>query len=395
MLALARTPADSGLLADLAGDMRTLKARCAQFPELGAALQLIRTAEDVLQGLREDGLPFDTALADLLFSNLDLIGRMLELADHREAPDEVLQAEAEHVVTELRELLARRYADEQLARPASGPLSAAPPSLPAVSTTPPSWFAMLPADLRTEVQVHSRHPSAEGLTAICYTPHAGCFFKGEDPLLLARRTPGLNGLIKETIDPWPGGSGFDPYRSNLRFLLLSQAGQQPLREYFSRVADQIEMYVPAAIPQGAGDGGGTGTGAGAKARVRLVRSAQQLFGVPQEQVIDTAHVPLTATHTIRQQRAAILRDRIVPLYSLNRLLDVPANQRLDEDGNLAVLVLRTREQDFGVVVDDFEAEADLSIVPVEGALAGIQAYAGTAQLADGTLVVILNMKELL
>ena len=91
----------------------------------------------------------------------------------------------------------------------------------------------------------------------------------------------------------------------------------------------------------------------------------------------------------------VLRGRIVPLRPLNELLALEAPARLNTDGEHAVLVVRHGGESVGLLVDDFHGTSDIILKPLEGVLGGITGFAGTALMGDGSVLMILNPKELL
>lgn len=129
--------------------------------------------------------------------------------------------------------------------------------------------------------------------------------------------------------------------------------------------------------------------------VMIIRSARQMFGVQMDMVVETVRVPAEAIHQIKQQRTTVLRGRIVPLYALNDLLRVPEPPVPNEEGEVAVLVIRVGGQDVGVIVDDFDATVDLILKPLDGVLGELGGYSGTALLGDGSVLMVLNLKELI
>ncbi|MBY0241323.1 MAG: chemotaxis protein CheA [Burkholderiaceae bacterium] len=133
----------------------------------------------------------------------------------------------------------------------------------------------------------------------------------------------------------------------------------------------------------------------AVSNVIVIESGGQLFGVPMDIVVETVRVPATALRTFKDREAVVLRDRVVPLRRLNDLLAVPAPQRLNDDGEHAILVIRVHGAPLGIVVDQFREVADIILKPLSGIVAGIAGYAGTALLGDGTVLMILHPKDLL
>jgi two-component system, chemotaxis family, sensor kinase CheA len=127
--------------------------------------------------------------------------------------------------------------------------------------------------------------------------------------------------------------------------------------------------------------------------VMIVESNSQIFGVPMEAVVETVRVPRSAIRTIKKSMAAVLRGRIVPLKSLNVLLGLPAPQKANEEDELAVLVVSLGNESVGILVDDFHETVDIILKPMAGVLSGLAAYSGSALLGDGSVLMVLNMKE--
>jgi len=49
----------------------------------------------------------------------------------------------------------------------------------------------------------------------------------------------------------------------------------------------------------------------------------------------------------------------------------------------------------GIVVDDFESTVDILLRPLEGVLAALPQYSGSALLGDGSVLLILNLAEVM
>ncbi|MFN4329210.1 MAG: chemotaxis protein CheW [Limnobacter sp.] len=133
----------------------------------------------------------------------------------------------------------------------------------------------------------------------------------------------------------------------------------------------------------------------AVSNVMMVRADQQIFGVPMDVVVETVRVPKASVHAIQSQRATVLRGKVIPLFDLHALLGLDSEPVLNEEGELAVLVVRAGDSTVGVVVDDFESTVDILLRPLEGVLADLNQYSGSALLGDGTVLLILNFAEVL
>ena len=100
-------------------------------------------------------------------------------------------------------------------------------------------------------------------------------------------------------------------------------------------------------------------------------------------------------HLFKQARTTVLRGRIVPLRALNDLLGLDAAPLRNAEGELAVLVVRIGNQNVGLLVDQFQGASDIILKPLEGVLAGLVGFAGTALMGDGGVLMVINPKELL
>jgi len=127
--------------------------------------------------------------------------------------------------------------------------------------------------------------------------------------------------------------------------------------------------------------------------VMIIESDQRIFGVPMDLVGETVRVSLADIRTIKRRKTTVLRGRIVPLVALNDLLGIAAEPKANEDGELAVLVVRLGGQQVGLLVDDFREVVDVILKPLPGELAKLSCYAGTALLGDGSVLLVLNPKE--
>ena len=129
-------------------------------------------------------------------------------------------------------------------------------------------------------------------------------------------------------------------------------------------------------------------------QVMIVESDGQLFGVPMDHVVETVRIPRSAIVWIKQSMTAVLRGRIVPLKALNSLLGVSAPPRANGDDELAVLLVQAGGEILGLLVDGFKETLGLIQKPLGGVLSGLSAYSGSALLGDGSVLMILNCREI-
>lgn len=129
--------------------------------------------------------------------------------------------------------------------------------------------------------------------------------------------------------------------------------------------------------------------------VMIVQTGGRRFGVPMDLIVETVRVHEEDIHRFKQAQTTVLRGRIVPLRSMNELLALDCDQMTNDEQERAVLVIRMGGESVGLLVDDFHGTCDIILKPLEGVLAGLTGFAGTALMGDGSVLLILNPKELL
>ena len=130
-------------------------------------------------------------------------------------------------------------------------------------------------------------------------------------------------------------------------------------------------------------------------RVMVVEACGgMLFGIPMDQIAATVRVHRDDVRHLKQSQAFVLRDAIVPLIRLDRLLGIePPAWFGDGNEEDAVLVVRSGGSLVGLVVDQFHEGMDIILKPFDGILANIRGYSGSALLGDGRVLLVLNLKE--
>ncbi|GFM86002.1 hybrid sensor histidine kinase/response regulator [Pseudomonas cichorii] len=86
-------------------------------------------------------------------------------------------------------------------------------------------------------------------------------------------------------------------------------------------------------------------------------------------------------------------DRHVGLVSASQLLNRPQPQRSDEA--LKVVVIRERDAVYGVAVERFIGERTLVVIPLDARLGKVQDVSAGALLDDGSVVLIIDVEDLL
>jgi len=131
----------------------------------------------------------------------------------------------------------------------------------------------------------------------------------------------------------------------------------------------------------------------AVSRVMTVSLGARMFGIPMDLIHETVKIPRGDIMRIKHSEAFVLRDRVVPLLQLSTLLDL--GDDLEPEDETAVLVVRVAGQTVGLAISAFGEGMEVILKPLEGLLAKIPGYAGTALLGDGRVLLVLDLKELI
>jgi two-component system chemotaxis sensor kinase CheA len=168
------------------------------------------------------------------------------------------------------------------------------------------------------------------------------------------------------------GVGMDVVRSAVE----KSGGQVALRSV-KGAGTTVELMLPLSM---------------AVTRIMTVAVGGRLFGVPMALVAETVRVRRAALHRLRDREAFVLRDIVVPVVRLARLLDLP--DAMGDHDEQAILVVRMNGERLGIVVDAFREGMEVIVKPMEGVLGGLNGFAGTTLLGDGQVLLILDLREL-
>ncbi|MTW06082.1 Hpt domain-containing protein, partial [Pseudoduganella ginsengisoli] len=230
LMALEQEPASTAMMAELFRQVHSLKGNSGlfDFPEM---TRVLHAAEDLMGAVRDGRADYSPALADRLLDAMDFIAVLVDDIASHEAIGAEHQAPSKALAQALRALLASG-SDAAVAAATDAP---APQGI-ALSALPEAARAVAQA-------------AACPLSLVTYRPEPECYFKGEDPFLHARQTPGLRWTAVQAMEDWPALDAIDCYRSQLAFTMLSDAPRAELDTYFRYVPEQVEIAaVLAAAP---------------------------------------------------------------------------------------------------------------------------------------------------
>jgi two-component system chemotaxis sensor kinase CheA len=129
-------------------------------------------------------------------------------------------------------------------------------------------------------------------------------------------------------------------------------------------------------------------------QIMVVEAGGQVFGIPMDAVTETVRLTPDRISRIKNNDGFVLRDRVVPICSLAELMNLPAKKKAEADVRL-VVAAEMGGRTAAIEVDAIRDRLEIVLKPMHGLLSGARGYAGTTLLGDGTVLLVLDLKEIL
>jgi len=123
----------------------------------------------------------------------------------------------------------------------------------------------------------------------------------------------------------------------------------------------------------------------------LVQSGKETFSVPLGSVLEVVRVRAGDIATIHGREVIRLRDTVLPIARLDRVLNV-ASPGTTEDW-IYVVVVAVAEKKLGIIVDGLTGQKEVVIKPMGAYLHDVSGIAGSTILGDGRVIMILDVGE--
>lgn len=128
------------------------------------------------------------------------------------------------------------------------------------------------------------------------------------------------------------------------------------------------------------------------APVVTVEAGGQIFGIPLDAVVETIRVPREQIHPVGEAHAFVLRNQTVPLIDMGRTLGRGGEYSSSE---ATVVVTLNGGQLAGLEVERLGETMLVMLKPPDGLLSGMPGIAGTAMLGDGSILLVLDLQEVM
>lgn len=127
--------------------------------------------------------------------------------------------------------------------------------------------------------------------------------------------------------------------------------------------------------------------------VVTVEAGGQRFGIPLEAVVETLRIPRSEIFPVGGAHAIVLRGRTVPLVELASLLGTP--HAGTSDATTLAVIAEVDGALGALAVESVGERLAVMLKPLDGILAGLPGLAGSTLLGDGSVLLVLDLAELL
>ena len=232
LIALERDGASPERIDRVFRAFHTLKGS-AGVVELPAMSVMLHAAEDLLASVRLGTLDSGPGIIDATLTCLDQVSRWVDDFEATGALPAQAGEDGRTLAERMRSFLPATAGQRQSE-------SAVRQSTAVTGEALPEWAARLIAAERDAMLL--RMPKrASAMSAISYQPIPGCFYNGDDPLMLMRQVPDLLAFHIEAREGFSPLADIDPYACNLRLQAISGGDPDEIARIFRLVPDQVQI----------------------------------------------------------------------------------------------------------------------------------------------------------
>lgn len=126
----------------------------------------------------------------------------------------------------------------------------------------------------------------------------------------------------------------------------------------------------------------------------IVRVGKEKVVIPLNSILEVVRVNQNEIYKVNQKDVIKLRDRTLPLVSLDDVLQIHRNGEAKSDYQ-NVVVVKIADKSFGIKVDELIGQKEVVIKSLGNYLGNLEGIAGSTIMGDGTVVMILDLSELI
>jgi two-component system, chemotaxis family, sensor kinase CheA len=129
-------------------------------------------------------------------------------------------------------------------------------------------------------------------------------------------------------------------------------------------------------------------------RAMLVEINKEIYATPIASIVETVKVSVKRIKHIEKFEVINLRDEVLPLIRLEKILGVPACKKEKVSEEISIVIVDNAGKKAGLVVDRVVGQQEVVIKTVGSLLKGIKGFSGATILGDGSVSLILDVASL-
>ena len=127
--------------------------------------------------------------------------------------------------------------------------------------------------------------------------------------------------------------------------------------------------------------------------VLLVKVGDESLAIPINKIIRTLEIEACELKRSQKQSAVFVDNEMIPLLSLNNILNIKSNRT--EDELISMVIVEMKSKKIGLVVDGFIEQQEAFVKPLEPPLEWVKGISGATILGDGSVIFVLDIPNLL
>ncbi|WHH58957.1 chemotaxis protein CheA [Petroclostridium sp. X23] len=125
----------------------------------------------------------------------------------------------------------------------------------------------------------------------------------------------------------------------------------------------------------------------------MVILADEKYAIPLSSIREIVNIKAEDIKLVQKQEVILLRNSVIPLIRLNKILDIPMDNKAESE-QITVVIVRKGDKLSGFAVDRLIGQQEIVIKSLGKHLSGIRNIAGATILGDGQVALILDVNAL-
>ncbi|GAB3790613.1 chemotaxis protein CheA [Virgibacillus kimchii] len=126
----------------------------------------------------------------------------------------------------------------------------------------------------------------------------------------------------------------------------------------------------------------------------LVHVQEEVFGIPLSSVVETVLLEEKDMMHSHRQKVMDFRGKVIPLLSLQEVLEVPPQEQEEKQKKLSVVIVKKGEKMTGLIVDSFIGKKEVVLKSLGDYLQDVFAISGATILGNGQVSLIIDPNAL-